>query len=67
LPPPAIPAARRWQVDARVAATDADWAEADASDAIDHAASAVDNARLALLSAIDARAYADERAVAARR
>ena len=41
------------------AATDADWAEADAADAIDYADWAVDNAQLAMLDAIDARAYAD--------
>jgi hypothetical protein len=48
------------QFDAKVAASDADWAENDAADAIDYAAWTVDNARLAVLDAIDARAYADE-------
>jgi glycerol-3-phosphate dehydrogenase len=48
------------QLDAKVAANQADGAEADAADAIDYAAWTVDNARLAVLDAIDARAYADE-------
>jgi hypothetical protein len=48
------------QLDARIAANQADGAEADAADAIDFAAWTVDNARLAVLDAIDARAYADE-------
>ena len=48
------------QIDANVAATtDASWAEDDAAAAIDYAAWTVDNARLAVLDAIDARAYAD--------
>ncbi len=53
------------QVDAKLAASQADGAESDAADAIDFAAWTVDNARLAVLDAIDARAYADERANAA--
>ena len=48
------------QLDATVAARQADGAEADAADAIDFAAWTVDNARLAVLDAIDARVYADE-------
>jgi hypothetical protein len=48
------------QLDAKVAASQADGAEADAADAIDFAAWTVDNARLAVLDAIDARVYADE-------
>ena len=56
---------RNRQMDAKVAARDADWADADAADALDFAAWAVDNAELAILDAIDARAYADERAKAA--
>jgi hypothetical protein len=36
------------------------WAESDAADAIDLAEWAADNAQLAVLVAIDARAYADE-------
>jgi hypothetical protein len=53
---------RNRQIDADAAATDADLAEADATDAIDYAAWTVDNARLAILDAIDARAYANMRA-----
>ena len=48
------------EMDARAAATAADWAEADARDAIDFAGTAVDNARLTILEAIAARAQADE-------
>lgn len=50
------------QIDANLAATDADAAEADAGSAINFADWAIDNARLAILDAIDARAYAVERA-----
>ncbi|HEX3204712.1 MAG TPA: hypothetical protein VHQ68_00580, partial [Propionibacteriaceae bacterium] len=50
------------QLDAKAAATDADWAEDDAADAIDYAAWMVYDAQLAVLDALDARAYADERA-----
>ena len=50
------------QVDAKVAAKDADWAADDAAEAIDYADWAVQNASLAILAAIDARVYADERA-----
>jgi len=57
---------RTAELDARAAATEADFAEADAADAIDYAGWAVDNARLAVLDAIDARAYADGRAAATR-
>jgi hypothetical protein len=53
-------AKRRREMDAKAAATDADWAETDAVDALDFAMWAVDNAQLAMLDAIDARAYADE-------
>jgi hypothetical protein len=53
---------RNRQVDADLAATDADFAEADATAAIDYAAWTIDNARLAVLDAIDARAYANMRA-----
>ena len=56
---------RNDQIDADMAATDADFAEADASDAIGYAEWVVDNARLAVLDALDARAYAGERAKAA--
>ncbi len=50
------------QLDAKAAATDADWAEGDAADAIDYAVWMVYDAQLAVLDALDARAYADERA-----
>ena len=50
------------QLDAKAAAADADWAEQDALDAIDYAALVVQDAQLAVLDALDARAYADERA-----
>jgi hypothetical protein len=50
------------EVDADMAASDADWAEADASAAIDYADWAVENARLAILDAIDARVTANEKA-----
>jgi uncharacterized membrane protein YqiK len=50
------------QLDAKGAAKDADWAEDDAADAIDYAVWMVYDAQLAVLDALDARAYADERA-----
>jgi hypothetical protein len=50
------------QLDAKGAATDADWAEQDAAEAIDYAVWVVYDAQLAVLDALDARAYADERA-----
>jgi hypothetical protein len=50
------------QLDANVAADDADWAEQDAADAIDYAVWMVYDAQLAVLDALDARAYADQRA-----
>ncbi|WP_084959895.1 hypothetical protein [Thermoactinospora rubra] len=59
---------RNRQVDAKLAAGKADWAEADAADAVDavdFAEWAIDNAELAILNAIDARAYADRLARAA--
>ena len=52
------------QVDADFAGSDADGAEADAYTAIDFADWAVENARLAILDAIDARVYADEKEAA---
>ena len=52
------------QIDANLADTEADAAAADAYSAINYADWAVENARLAILDAIDARAYADERAAA---
>src|SRR5689334_3341206 len=59
-------AKRTRQMDAKLAARDADWADSDAADAISFAEWAVDNAELSILDAIDARTYADERAKAAR-
>jgi len=53
---------RSLQIDADMAATDADMAEADANAAIDYAAWTIDNTRLAVLDAVDARAYANMRA-----
>jgi hypothetical protein len=50
------------QLDAKAAATDADWAEQDAADALDYAVYVIYDAQLAVLDALDARAYADERA-----
>ena len=50
------------QLDAKAAAKDADWAEDDAAEAIDYAVWVVYDAQLAVLDALDARAYADERA-----
>jgi hypothetical protein len=50
------------QLDGKAAATDADWAEQDAADAIDYAVWMVYDAQLAVLDALDARVYADERA-----
>ena len=48
------------QIDANMASTDADAAEADAGAAINFADWALENSRLAILDAIDARAYATE-------
>jgi hypothetical protein len=56
---------RNRELDAKAAASDADWAEADAADALDYADWTVENAQLAILDAIDARAYADQLAKAA--
>jgi hypothetical protein len=52
------------QADTAFAVADADTARSDAFDAIDFADWAVENARLAILDAIDARVYADERQAA---
>jgi hypothetical protein len=54
------------QFDSDMAASDAAWAESDAEDAIDFAAYAVESARVAILDAIDARAYAKQKAAAVR-
>jgi hypothetical protein len=51
---------RTQQMDVKAAGTDADWAESGATDALDFAEWAAHNAELAMLDAIDARAYADE-------
>jgi hypothetical protein len=56
---------RNDEIDADMAAADADFAEAEASDAVNYAEWVVDSARLAVLNALDARAYAAERARAA--
>ena len=53
---------RNREMDADMAAGDADWAEPDAVEALDYAAWTLDNARVAMLDAIDARAYATARA-----
>ena len=50
---------RELHLDAKVAATDANWAEADAAEALDFADWSVGNAQLSVLDAIHARAYAD--------
>ena len=54
------------QFDANIAESDADWAESDAVAAIDFADWAVDQARVAILDAIDARIYAQQKASAVR-
>ena len=56
---------RTRQVDAKVAAGDADWAEADAAEALDFADWAVESAQLTILDAIHARAHAVKLADAA--
>jgi hypothetical protein len=48
------------EMDFQAAETDAELAESEASGAIDFASWAADNARLAVLDALDARAYASE-------
>ena len=58
-------AKRTSQMDAKVAANDADWAENDAAEALDFADWAVENAQLAMLDAVHARDYADNLAKAA--
>jgi cell division septum initiation protein DivIVA len=52
------------QIDADVAESDAEFAEADAQAALDYAGWAIENARGAILDAIDARAYANDKAAA---
>ncbi len=55
---------KRDEHDVKKAARDAEAAEEDAADALDYAAWAVDQAQLAVLDAVDARTWADERAAA---
>jgi hypothetical protein len=55
---------KRDEHDVKTAAKDADAAEQDAADALDYASWAVDQAQLAVLDAVDARTWADERAAA---
>lgn len=57
---------RNREMDADMASDEAGGAEADAVEAIDYAAWTLDNARVAMLDAIDARAYATARASGAR-
>jgi hypothetical protein len=53
---------RTRELDAKSAAKEADWAESDAFAALDYAGWTLSSARLAVLDAIYARSYADERA-----
>jgi hypothetical protein len=53
---------RTRELDAKTAAKEADWAESDAFAALDYAGWTLSSARLAVLDAIYARSYADERA-----
>src|SRR5262245_10740591 len=55
---------KREERDVKKAEKEAESAEQDADDALDYAAWAVDQAQLAVLDAIDARAWADARAAA---
>ena len=56
---------RTRELDAKAATKEADWAESDAFAALDYAGWTLSSARLAVLDAIYARSYADERAKAA--
>ncbi len=56
---------RNRQMDAKVAAKEADWAEADSAEALDFADWALGNAQLSMLDAVHARAHADKLAKAA--
>ncbi len=58
-------AMRTHQMDAKVAATDADWAEDEAAAALDFADWAVENAQLVMLDAVHARDNAEKLAKAA--
>jgi lambda repressor-like predicted transcriptional regulator len=53
---------RTRELDAKSSAKEADWAESDAFAALDYAGWTLSSARLAVLDAIYARSYADERA-----
>jgi hypothetical protein len=55
---------KRDEHDVKKAESDAKAAEEDAADALDYATWALDQAQLAVLHAIDARTWADERAAA---
>jgi hypothetical protein len=55
---------KRDELDAKMAEDDADAAEDDAVDALDYAQWAAAQAEVAVLDAIDARTWADERAAA---
>ena len=55
---------KRDEHDVKKAERDAEDAEEDAADALDYASWAVDQAQVAVLYAIDARTWADERAAA---
>jgi hypothetical protein len=55
---------KRDELDAKMAEDDAEGVEEDAVDALDYARWAVGQAELAVLDAIDARTWADERAAA---
>jgi hypothetical protein len=55
---------KRDEHDVKRAESDAEDAEEDAADALDYASWAVDQAQVAVLNAIDARTWADERAAA---
>ena len=55
---------KRDEHDVKKAARDAEAAAENASDALDYATWAVDQAQLAVLDAVDARTWADERAAA---
>jgi hypothetical protein len=57
---------KRDELDVKMAEDDAEAAEGDAVDALDYAQWAVGEAELAVLDAIDARSWADERAAAPR-
>jgi hypothetical protein len=59
-------AKRDRETDAKLAAEEATWAENDALNAINFASRSLDNARVAILDAIDGRAYADALASGAR-